>query len=218
VTDLLGFKLKGASTTKSLARPDAAPKSPILSVVPRLARVAPGRGALGVDRRAPMMMRPPNRRRQRIASNPEQLLNAALKRHDPMLSAYQVMGMNIVATVPYAPEPDVAAIRDDENPDRRYGDRFYLVADVLSENDKGIIDGKRDSYQAHPSCICILLVRQDRPEVSVDRRAPDGWRTQSLQASEELTLPELGLTCSVSDIYRDTPGLVHFAHSRSPLA
>jgi hypothetical protein len=96
-------------------------------------------------------------------SNPAQLLNAALKRHNPMLSAYQVMGMNIVATVPYAPEPDVAAIRDDENPDRRYGDRFYLLADVLSENDKGIIDGKRDSYRAHPSCMLAHFAHSRSP-------------------------------------------------------
>jgi Uma2 family endonuclease len=122
----------------------------------------------------PMMMTPPNRRHQRIASNLEYLLNAALKRHDPGLAAYQNIGVNIASTVPYDPEPDVAVIREAENSDPRYADRFYLVAEVLSDSDKEIIDGKRDIYRAHPSCIRILLVRQDRVEIIVGQRTTEG--------------------------------------------
>jgi Uma2 family endonuclease len=153
----------------------------------------------------PMMMTPPNRRHQRIASNLEKLLNAALKRHNPVLAAYQDIGVNIVSTVPYDPEPDVTVIREDENPDPRYAERFYLVAEILSESDKGIIESKRDIYRAHPSCTCILLVRQDRLEITVDSRAGDGWRSQMLHGSDELILPEFGLMCPVRDVYRDTP-------------
>jgi Uma2 family endonuclease len=153
----------------------------------------------------PMMMTPPNRRHQRIASNLEKLLNVALKRHNPVLAAYQDIGVNIVSTVPYDPEPDVTVIREDENPDPRYAERFYLVAEVLSESDKGIIESKRDIYRAHPSCTCILLIRQDRLEITVDSRAGDGWRSQMLHGSDELILPEFGLMCPVGDVYRDTP-------------
>jgi Uma2 family endonuclease len=153
----------------------------------------------------PMMMTPPNRRHQRIASNLESLLNAALKRHNPMLAAYHDIGVNIVSTVPYDPEPDVAVIREDENPDPRYADRFYLVAEVLSESDKDIIESKRDIYRAHPPCTCILLVRQDRVEIIVERRSVEAWRSQVLHEADELVLPEFGLTCLVRDVYRDTP-------------
>src|SRR5712692_7535669 len=152
----------------------------------------------------PMMMTPPNRRHQRIASNLETLLNAALKRHDPRFAAYHDIGVNIVSTVPYDPEPDVAVIREDENPDPRYAEHFYLAAEVLSESDKGIIDSKRDIYRAHPSCTCILLVRQDVLEIIVDRRTEDGWHSQVLHGAE-LALPEFGLNCLVKDVYRDTP-------------
>jgi len=152
----------------------------------------------------PMMMTPPNRRHQRIASNLEWLLNAALRRHNPTLTAYHDIGVNILSTVPYDPEPGVAVIREDENPDPRYADRFYLVAEVLSESDKSVIDSKRDIYRAHPSCMSILLVRQDRLEITVDCRTGDGWRSQVLCGADELTLPEFGLTCSVRDIYYDT--------------
>jgi len=153
----------------------------------------------------PMMMTPPNRRHQRIASNLEALLNTALKLHNPVLAAYHDIGVNIVSTVPYDPEPDVAVIREDENPDPRYAERFYLVAEVLSERDKGIIESKRDIYRAHPSCTCILLIRQDRLEITVDTRAGDGWRSQTLQGADQLILLEFGLTCPVRDVYRDTP-------------
>jgi Uma2 family endonuclease len=153
----------------------------------------------------PMMMTPPNRRHQRIASNLEALLNAALRRHDPAFAAYHDIGVNIVSAVPYDPEPDVAVIREDENPDPRYAERFYLVAEVLSESDKGVIESKRDIYRAHPSCTCILLVRQDRMEIAVDLRTGDGWRSQMLHGADELALPEFGLTCPVRDVYRGTP-------------
>jgi Uma2 family endonuclease len=153
----------------------------------------------------PMMMTPPNRRHQRIASNLESLLNAALKRHNPLFAAYHDIGVNIVSTVPYDPEPDVAVIREDENPDPRYAECFYLVAEVLSESDKGVIEGKRDIYRAHPSCTCILLVRQDRLEIIVDQRTGDGWRSRVLHGADELALPEFGLSCLVKDVYQDTP-------------
>jgi len=153
----------------------------------------------------PMMMTPPNRRHQRIAFNLVYLLDAALRRHDAKFAVYHDIGVNIVSTVPYDPEPDVAVIREDENADPRYADRFYLVAEVLSESDRGIIESKRDIYRAHPSCICILLVSQDRMEIVVDRRTGDGWRSEVLQGADELTLPEFGLTCPVKNVYRDTP-------------
>jgi Uma2 family endonuclease len=153
----------------------------------------------------PMMMAPPNRRHQRIVSNLESLLNAAFDRQGSPFIAYHDIGVNIVSTVPYDPEPDVAVIRENENPDPRYADRFYLVAEVLSDSDRDIIEGKRDIYRAQPSCRCILLVRQDRPEIIVDRRTGDGWRSQVLGDADELSLPEFGLSCPVKDVYRNTP-------------
>src|SRR5215470_10218345 len=72
----------------------------------------------------PMMMTPPNRRHQRIVWNLENLLNEALNAHDPTLEAYHDIGVNIVSAVPYDPEPDVVVIRETENPDPRYAERF----------------------------------------------------------------------------------------------
>jgi Uma2 family endonuclease len=151
------------------------------------------------------MMTPPSRRHQRIASNLESLLNAALRRHSPLLAAYHDIGVNIVSSVPYDPEPDMAVIRQGVNPDPRYADRFYLVAEVLSESDKGIIENKRGIYRAYPSRTCILLGRQDRLEITVGRRTGGGWHAHVLLGADELALPDFGLACLLSDVSRDTP-------------
>jgi Uma2 family endonuclease len=153
----------------------------------------------------PMMMTPPNRRHQRIVWNLENLLNEALAAHDPTLEAYHDVGVNIVSAVAYDPEPDVVVLREIENPDPRYAERFYLVAEVLSESDKDIIDSKRDIYRAHPACAWILLVRQDRAEITVDQRTGDGWSSQVLHATDGLVLQAFGLRCQVRDVYRRTP-------------
>src|SRR5437868_8200822 len=152
----------------------------------------------------PMMMTPPSRRHQRIASNLEMLLNTALRRFDPAFAAYHDIGVNIVSVLPYDPEPDVVVIREDENPDPRYAERFYLAAEVLSESDKSIIESKRDIYRAHPSCTCILLVQQDQIEISVELRSADNWRSYALHRSDDLILPDFGLKCPITDVYRDT--------------
>jgi hypothetical protein len=46
------------------------------------------------------------------------------------------------------------------------------------------------------------MVRQDRVEVVVHRGTADVRRSHV--PTDELTMPELGLTCPVQDVYRDT--------------
>lgn len=152
-----------------------------------------------------MMMAPPNRRHQRIVWNLENLLNTALADHDPTLEVYHDVGVNIVSAVPYDPEPDIAVIRETETADPRYVDRFYLVAEVLSDSDRDVIDLKREVYRAHPTCTCILLIRRDRAEIVVDQGTADGWHSQVLHAGDELVLPAFGLSCPVREIYQRTP-------------
>jgi Uma2 family endonuclease len=140
-----------------------------------------------------MMMAPPNRRHQRIASNLERLLNDALKRHDPAFAAYQNIGVNIVSTVPYDPQPDVAVIREDENPDPRYADRFYLAAEIYRTATRTSSTASA-IYRAHASCKSILLISQESAEIIVDRRSGESWRPQVLRAADELALPDFGFS------------------------
>jgi Uma2 family endonuclease len=133
------------------------------------------------------------------------LLNEALAAHDPTLEAIHDAGVNVVSEAPYDPEPDVVVIRESDNPDPHYAGQLYLVAEVLSDSDKDVIGRKRQLYQAQPACSCILLVRQDRAEIAVDRRSEEGWRTEVLLAEDQLSLPAFGLRCRVRDVYRRTP-------------
>ena len=155
----------------------------------------------------PMMMTPPTKAHQRIASNVERLLNDALERFNRALAAYQRVGLNLGRIVEgYDPQPDVAIIDADEGSDERYADRFYLVAEIVSSSDGPKIEGKREIYKLHASCKCILTVRQDRPEVRIDTRAGDSWTTVVLtKATDELVLADFGLRCALSDVYRGTP-------------
>src|ERR1700730_3700836 len=99
----------------------------------------------------PMMMTPPTRVHQRIASNLERLLNDALELHRPALAAYQRIGVNLGPVVEhYDPEPDVAIVDADSGRAPRYSDRFYLAAEVVSDSDRATVDTKREIYKLHP--------------------------------------------------------------------
>ena len=152
-----------------------------------------------------MMMAPATRAHQRIGSNLETLLNDALESHSPTLVAYQRLGVNIGPDVQdYDPEPDVTVV-DAESEDKRYSDRFYLAAEIVSSSDRSFVEGKREIYKLHEFCTCILTVQQERFEVRVDLRTDAGWNEQVLNKPDDiLALPDFGLHCKVSDLYRGT--------------
>jgi Uma2 family endonuclease len=160
----------------------------------------------------PMMMAPPTRDHQRIASNLERLLNDAIERMPEKktlrVAAYQRIGLNLRPFVQdYDPEPDVAVVEVARGADPRYADRFYLAAEVVSPSDLPMIDGKREVYKRHPDCDCVLVIRQDRYEVQSDLRAPDGWVRVTLNSpDDELVLPTFWLRCALGDIYKGTIG------------
>jgi Uma2 family endonuclease len=157
---------------------------------------------------AAVMMTPPTKAHQRIASNLESPLLNALEDRAPNLTAYQRLGVNLGPTVQhYDPEPDVVITDADTGPnaDERYAERFYLAAEVVSASDKVLVEAKRAIYRLHETCKYILIVQQDRYEVWLDVRTSTGWQQQVLTSPDDLlVLPEFGLRCKVSDLYRGT--------------
>jgi Uma2 family endonuclease len=155
-----------------------------------------------------IMMTPPTVAHQCIATNLQLLLYTALEQHAPTLTAFQRLGVNLAPSVEqYDPEPDVAVVDADasENPDRRYVDRFYLAAEIVSASDRSWVERKREIYKLHQTCICILIVQQDRWEACIDRRINDAWTEQVLTSPDDvLAIDEFGLRCKLSDIYRGT--------------
>lgn len=153
-----------------------------------------------------MMMAPATRDHQRIASNLERLLNDAFEEHRPQFAAYQRAGLNLAPVAPdYDPEPDVVVVDADAPGDERYSDRFYLAAEVVSASDRKTVASKRDVYKRHPDCRCVLVIQQDRFDVGVSSLTDSGWVEQHLTGStDELTLGEFGLRCTLADLYRGT--------------
>ena len=155
-----------------------------------------------------VMMTPPTVAHQRVATNLQLLLDQALQHHAPGLTALQRLGVNLAPSVEhYDPEPDVAIIDADtsQNPDIRYVDRFYLAAEIVSASDRTWVEKKREIYKLHETCNCILTVQQDRFNVRVDLRTEAGWKEEVLTKPDDvLALPEFGLRCLLSDLYRGT--------------
>ena len=132
--------------------------------------------------------------------------NDAFEAHHPQFSAYQRVGLNLAPVVPdYDPEPDVAVISADERGDERYSDRFYLAAEVISASDQKSVESKCDVYKSHPNCRCVLVVQQNRVEVSVALWTESGWTERRLSdPGEQLILEDFGLHCALADLYRGT--------------
>jgi Uma2 family endonuclease len=155
----------------------------------------------------PMMMAPPTKAHQRIASNLDRLLGDALEKRRAAWTSYQRVGLNLAPVTPdYDPEPDVVVVDADlPGPDDRYSDRFYLAAEVVSNSDRKTVESKRDVYKRHPDCRCVLVIEQNRTEISVSVLSGSNWIERRLtQPSDELVLEEFGLRCTLADLYRGT--------------
>lgn len=160
----------------------------------------------------PMMMTPPTIAHNRVAGNLERLLNDALTAQDLGRIAMQRPGIEL-GSGEFRPEPDVAIIDADYEPDQRFVDRAYLLAEIVSATDgtrvpdteTKWIDVKRTIYLAHAACEAVLIIEQDRMEVRLDVKSPSGWNSQTLGAADDLKLPAFGLQCAVLDLYEGTP-------------
>ncbi len=160
----------------------------------------------------PMMMTPPTIAHNRIAGNLERLLNDALADHDQSRIAMQRPGIEL-GSGEFRPEPDVAIIDADYEPDQRFVERAHLLAEIVSatdgarvpDTDARWIDVKRTIYLDHAACEAVLIIEQDRMEIRLDTRTPSGWSSQTLGAADDLRLPAFGLQCAVTELYEGTP-------------
>ncbi|MEH2492129.1 Uma2 family endonuclease [Bradyrhizobium sp. AZCC 2230] len=160
----------------------------------------------------PMMMTLPTIAHNRIAGNLEHLLNDALAGHHQSRIAMQRPGIEL-GSGEFRPEPDVAIIDAEYEPDQRFVDRAYLLAEIVSATDgtrvpdteTKWIDVKRTIYLAHAPCEAVLIIEQDRMEVRLDTKTQNGWTSQTLGPADDLNLPAFGLQCAVAELYEGTP-------------
>ena len=156
----------------------------------------------------PMMMPPPTLVHQRISRNLEALLNARLQEVKPEWQADREVGVWLKGDEKYNPEPDVTVIDTAVAIGQIYVQRFYFVAEVLSESDKkAVLEAKLRYYQDHEHNRCVLLVRQDRVgAIQHDRQTRGDWRRRQLtRPGAALTFPDIGTVGRLGDLYRFTP-------------
>jgi Uma2 family endonuclease len=152
-----------------------------------------------------MMMPPPTRAHQLIASNLAFELNTHLRAHRPDLWALQEVGLIVPEAELFRPEADVAVV-DLIGGYETYIGRFYCVAEVLSDSntDKDIAV-KRQRYLQHPDNQYFILIEQKRVRVELLARK-QGWQPVMLEAlGDALELPVFGFSMLLRDLYRGTP-------------
>lgn len=153
------------------------------------------------------MMPPPALLHQRIAGNLDRLLVARLEVARPDWTADREIGVHVPEDEHWCPEPDVTVIDVAFQLGQIYAERFYMVAEVLSPNDKlWALDLKRDYYRAHVHCLAILFVQQTRIALELHVRTDAGWRRTDLtEPAAVIDLPEVGGIGTLGDLYRQTP-------------
>ena len=124
----------------------------------------------------------------------------------PDLYAYQEIGLMVPDVTSFRPEADVAVLDSSAMARTRlYADRFYLVAEVLSDSntDKDIA-AKSVRYLQHPQNLHFVLIEQRRVRVEVWARAA-GWEPVVLDRLDAvLELPEWGFHLPLAALYRGT--------------
>jgi Uma2 family endonuclease len=155
----------------------------------------------------PMMMPPPTLVHQRIAANLDRLLNEYLERVKPEWRSDREVGVRLEGDEKYNPEPDITVIDAAIALGQIYVERFYFVAEVLSESDKKeVLDAKLAYYQLHERNRCVLFIRQDRVGADQHDRQDGSWRSRRLRsATTSLTFPEIGTIGRLGELYKFTP-------------
>ncbi len=162
-----------------------------------------------------LMMSPPTLMHQRLSRNLETLLNVHLAKKKPEWQADREIGVWIPQDERYNPEPDVTVIDTEIGLDQVYAERFYVVAEVLSESNRPELQLGSDQpvylakklayYKAHEHCRAILFIRQDRIEATFYTR-PDAFAPVLLtNPDDRLAIPDIGDIGSLADLYRHTP-------------
>ena len=152
-----------------------------------------------------MMMPPPTMVHQQIASNLAFELNTHFRAHRLELSALQEVGLIVPKAELFRPEADVAVfdlMADYES----YADKFYFVAEVLSDSntDKDIAV-KRQRYLQHPDNLYFVLIEQRRVRAEVLARSAN-WQPLVLEGLDAmLEIPEWSFRTPLAELYRGTP-------------
>ncbi len=143
-----------------------------------------------------------------IASNLLGTLHHLLRDHLLRDQSFRPYNSDTKIRVPLPSEmrfyyPDVSVIRDSNPLTDSFQDRPIFIAEVLSQQTRRIDEGeKKDAFMTLGSLSLYLLLEQDYPEASLNRRTEKGFVCERYTQTEAIIpLPEIGTEISLSDIY-----------------
>ena len=163
----------------------------------------------------PMMMPPPTLIHQRISGNIQRAVNRALDQARPEWRADGEIGLKMPDDRKYNPEPDVAVIDRDIGLDQIHAERFYFVAEVLSESNRPTHRHGSDRpqalavklawYKKHPHCRGVLFLEQGRVEGELHLRGKRSQKLLLTSPADRIVIPDIGDIGPLGALYRDTP-------------
>ena len=101
--------------------------------------------------------------------------------------------------------PDVMVNCDPSGQQRYFCDTPALIVEVLSPDTQGIDRREKlAAYRRIPSLHTYILAEQDKREVTVYRRLPEGWEKTILTGTDTLQVTELEFSTTLDAIYART--------------
>ena len=101
--------------------------------------------------------------------------------------------------------PDVMVNCDPTGQQTYFCNTPALIVEVLSPSTEAIDRREKlNAYQRIPSLHTYILAEQDKREVTVYRRRPEGWEKTTLTGADTLQVPELEFSITLDAIYART--------------
>lgn len=101
--------------------------------------------------------------------------------------------------------PDVMVNCDPTGQQTYFCNTPALIVEVLSPSTEAIDRREKlNAYQRIPSLHTYILAEQDKREVTVYRRRPEGWEKTTLTGADMLQVPELEFGITLDAIYART--------------
>ena len=139
----------------------------------------------------------------RIATKLLSMLDARLrgKPCEPFGSDMKVRLHPLDSTYFYYPDAMVAC--DPTDSGHGWRERPTALFEIISEDTRRVDEReKRVPYLQIPSLQAYVRIEQDRPEVVVDRRAPEGWKSERVNGLDGVVrLPELGIELPLAELF-----------------
>jgi len=137
-----------------------------------------------------------------------ELLNRSFAAQRSDFFAYHKIAVRLPGVNNFQPQPDVVVVPGTSGYEL-FAEDFRLVAEILSPaNARAEIDLKRRRYREAASNLYVLLIEPREFHVEIHARGRDWHAAVLIDRTDSIDLPELGLRCSVEDLYRGTPLVV----------